>query len=325
MNKVSIFLDSSWRTGSTYVWSKFRAVPSTYCYFEPLNEDLEVVTPALVDIFVPWAFARHPKLNAPYYDEFRPLLQSDRGIQGYSVEFAYDSYLADRFVRLPKLQNYFSRLIEFAHQRSRTPVFGCVRTSLRLNWFRHHMPGIHIFILRDPRRQFISYLRQAANGNPYFLERAWVILGANQDNPAFIPLRQVVNIPAFKGSIRQRNAFYAGYSHNADKHQIYVIFYYLHVLTMRNIVENCQAILDIDLMSKDSKSARRAESEIKALTGMDISFSDCNIETYESQLERSARFFIEIERAVDKLITWEPRRRTAEPPIRISTMGDLSG
>jgi hypothetical protein len=296
-----IFLHSGWRTGSTYLWAKFRSLPTTYCYFEPLSEDLAALTPLILDAFVPWPGARHPKLSAPYLEEFRPLLGKDLGIAGYFVEFAYDLYLADRFAQLPKLKSYFHYLIENAYRHSRIPVFGCVRTSLRLAWFQQNIPGVHIFLSRSSRGQFISYLRQAAHQNPYFIERIWVILGANRDHPAFAPLRQFISIPEFDGRPEHRDAFYAKYARQADRNELYYIFYYQHLLTMKTINENCHAFLDIDRLSRDPRSARAAEFEIESLTGLRISLSDCAVETYDARLERSAPLFAKIEEAVERL------------------------
>jgi hypothetical protein len=70
MAASAIILHSSWRSASTYVWTKFRARPETYCYFEPLNETLATVTAETINRFIPWSFAHHPPLDAPYLEEF---------------------------------------------------------------------------------------------------------------------------------------------------------------------------------------------------------------------------------------------------------------
>jgi hypothetical protein len=296
-----IFLHSSWRTASTYVWAKFRALPQTYCYFEPLSEDLASVTPWLLDEFVPWSFARHPQLDAPYWEEFRPLLGKLPGVPLYPAELTYRRYRADRSAHLPELEAYFGRLLDYADARAKIPVFGCVRTSLRLDWFRHHLPGVHLFIARDHRRQFLSYLRQAANGNPYFLERVWVILGNNRTDPAFAPLHQVIDIPDFDGPPRQCTARYAMRARTAEANELYRIFYYLHLLTLRDLGTNYDLLIDIDKVSCDPAAIDEVESKIAALTGMAISFADCKIETYDEQLSWSSPFFAALEAEVEDL------------------------
>jgi hypothetical protein len=296
-----IFLHSSWRTASTYVWAKFRALSQTYCYFEPLNEDLARADDWLVDHFVPWSFARHPPLDQPYFEEYRPLLGRVGGVPGFPRELAYGHYLADHKQPLPELRTYFSRLIALADSYAKVPVLGCVRTSLRVDWFRHHLPGVHLFIARDHRRQFLSYLRQAANGNPYFLERVWVILGNNQDDPAFAPLRKIIDVPFFDGSPQLRDARYERRARTAGSNELYQIFYYLHLLTLKTLKGTCDLIIDVDRMSEDEDFARQTEAKIAALTGIAISFADCKIERYAAQLDWSAEFFAKLEEQVEGL------------------------
>jgi len=113
--KVSdaIFLHSSWRAASTYVWSKFRQRPDTYCYFEPLNEHLFTLTAEVVDRFVPWSFANHPALGAPYLEEYRPLIGtggrpalglSASGISGFPAHLTFGRYCSASDDSLPELE-----------------------------------------------------------------------------------------------------------------------------------------------------------------------------------------------------------------------------
>jgi hypothetical protein len=296
MHPTPIFLHSSWRTGSTYVWAKFRALAETYCYFEPLNEHLPTATQSFIDRFVPWSYARHPLLDAPYLEEFRPLLARAGGVPGFPTALTYGRYCVDRTGQLPELLAYFSKLDAFARCLGKVPVFGCVRTDLRLDWFKHHFAGIHIFILRDPRRQFTSYLRQAVEGNRYFLERGWVILGANRDNPVFAPLRKVIEVPAYDGPHHYRDPFYARQAWNSEWSTLYMIFYYLHLLGRRKLTrENYDLLIDIDRLSCSPDAAAAIEAQVTELTGAEISFADCKIESYDVSLKKADPFFAEIE------------------------------
>jgi hypothetical protein len=199
---------------------------------------------------------------------------------------------------LPELQAYFSQLINFARNRAKVPVFGCVRTSLRLDWFRHHVPGVHIFLSRDHRRQYLSYFHQAAEGNFYFIERPWVIVGNNLTNPAFVPLRRMIEIPEYDGPRASRNLEYARRARSAKARENYQVFYYLHLLTMRIIGGNSDLIIDMDRVSDDPDHAREVEARIADLTGVAISFFDCKVETYDAQLNRATPFFEAMEAEV---------------------------
>jgi hypothetical protein len=188
MGQNAIFLHSSWRAASTYVWAKFRRRTDCYCYFEPLNEHLFTATAEVIDRFVPWSFANHPPLEAPYLEEYRPLIRGVGGIPGFPANLAFGRYCAGRDDSLPELEAYMDALAALAGRMGRRPVYGFVRTDMRVEWFRSRMAGAHLFIRRDPRRQFLSMLRQAVRGNPYFLLRGVVILRHNLDAPAFAPL-----------------------------------------------------------------------------------------------------------------------------------------
>lgn len=302
----SVFLHSTWRTGSTYLWSKFRAHADTCSFFEPLNEHLSDATPAFVDAFEPWSYANHPALDAPYLEEFRPLFQSGGGISGFPAELSYGRYRLDAFAEQPDLVAYFDRLDRHARTRGKVPVFGCVRTGLRVGWFKRHLAGAHIVIRRDPRRQFVSCLTQAINGNRYFLERALVILGANRDDPAFSPLRAIFDVPAFDGPDALRDAFYAEQAWSTPWHWLYALSYMLHRLAEQALLRApADLVLDMDRISSDTSRRVMAEREIRALTGIEISLWDCAIERYDERLSRFEPQFAELEARADALLNPE--------------------
>ena len=190
MSSEPIFIHASWRSASTYVWSKFRHHPDAYAYFEPLNEHLTTATQEFIDGFRPWSFAHHPPLSAPYLEEFRPLIRPTGGVPGFPSRLSYGHYCAGRTADLADLKSYLDDLALLARQHGRRPVYGFVRTDLRVGWFRGHMPGKHIFVRREPRRQFLSMLRQAAKRNPYFLQRG---AGHPAEQHAHTGLRPVID------------------------------------------------------------------------------------------------------------------------------------
>ncbi len=71
-----VFLHTGWRTRGTWLWSRFRALHGTSCFYEPLSEDLATLSPAAIDASSPTCWASgHPPLHRPYFAEFRPLLK----------------------------------------------------------------------------------------------------------------------------------------------------------------------------------------------------------------------------------------------------------
>jgi len=304
--KDAIFLHSSWRAASTYVWAKFRQRRDTYCYFEPLNEHLFTLTPEVVDGFVPWSFAHHPPLDAPYLEEFRPLIGRNgagSGVPGFPAHLTFGRYCATSDDSLPELENYLADLASLAANRGRRPVYGFVRTDMRVGWFRARMAGAHIFIRREPRRQFLSMLRQAVQGNPYFVQRGPAILRHNIDAPAFAPLLSAIDLSALPDSPGLCDAFRNKRVDEKLLRSLYFIFYFMWRVARQVGEPQCHLAIDIDRLSQDDSYRGNIENRLGDLVGMDISFSDCRVERYDENLSWAARQFEALEREIESLAT----------------------
>ncbi|MFZ0796496.1 MAG: hypothetical protein WCA13_19140 [Terriglobales bacterium] len=299
----AIFLHSGWRAASTYVWAKFRRRSDTSCYFEPLNEHLFALTAEIVDRFVPWSFANHPPLEAPYLEEFRPLIvrNGGGGIPGFPAHLTFGRYCAASDDSLPELEAYLADLARLATRLGHRPVYGFVRTDMRVGWFRARMPGTHIFIRREPRRQFLSMLRQAVQGNAYFLQRGTVILRHNMEEPAFAPLLAAIKLPALLDSSGLREAFRGKLVDETVLRQLYFIFYFMWLLARRLGEPQCHLVIDIDRLSLDDSYRREIESHLGDLVGIAISFADCRVERYDENLSWSAAQFEALEREIETL------------------------
>jgi hypothetical protein len=296
-----IFIHSSWRAASTYVWSKFRDRPDAYCYFEPLNEHLTTLTSDFVDWFRPWSFAHHPKLEAPYLEEFRPLIRNGAGIPRFPSHLSYGRYCAGPDVELPELAAYLGDLAGFAARLGRRPVYGFVRTNLRVGWFRARMPGRNIFVRRLARRQFLSFLAQATHKNPYFLQRGLVILLHNMDEPLFVPLFRAIDIRKLVGSDELRDLLAGRGQHEATLRALYIVFYYMHLQAIRLGEAEADLVIDIDRLMLEAPYRAETEARLHSLIGMAISFADCAAELYEAPLGWSNGFFDKLEREVEAI------------------------
>ena len=145
-------------------------------------------------------------------------------------------------------------LARLAARLGRRPVYGFVRTDMRVGWFRARMPGVHIFIRREPRRQFLSMLRQAVQGNPYFLQRGVVILRHNMEAPAFAPLLSAmrfpaVDLPPLLDSSGLREAFRGKLVDETVLRRLYFIFYFMWLLARQLGEPHCHLVIDIDRLS----------------------------------------------------------------------------
>lgn len=299
-----LYLHSSWRSSSTYVWAKFRADPKAYCYFEPMAEHLRWADEKVLG-GVSWTYANHPPLDAPYRREFLPLLDPKDGIKGFPAEGPHVRYRLEPGDEAPQWVRYFDILSGHARALGRYPVFGMVRSSLRVGWFRAHMDGVHVYIERDPRRQFLSMMLQQSKGTPYFLERWVVILGNNRDDPLLAPLCERIGLPRHDGPGDGRDAYYRWCAGQAEVPVLYAAFYYLHRLAARRLDGACDLVLNVDGIARDEDVRAEAEQGLAALTGVSVSFADCRPEVYDDYLkgDYAHTLFDPIEGDMDRLLS----------------------
>ncbi|MGA7295851.1 MAG: hypothetical protein WBW53_13545 [Terriglobales bacterium] len=207
---------------------------------------------------------------------------------------------------MPELESYLAALAKVPARIGRRPVYGFVGTDLRVAWFRAHVPGVHIFIRRDPRRQFLSMLRQAVQGNPYFLQRGTVILRHNLQEPPFAPLLAALGFPALElppllDSSSLRAAFRGKLVDESLLRRLYFIFYFMRLLARSFGDPHCDLVIDIDRLSLDNPYRRAAENRLGSLVGMTISFADCQVERYDDNLRWSAAQFEALEQEIEAL------------------------
>lgn len=165
-----VFIHSSFRTGSTWLWSKFRENPECYCYYEIFNEILgEINFKNLLQSAADWN-SHHPR-GAPYFSEFSPLLDHAHGIAGFNKDMA----LSDFFLnpegdsdQIRRTEAYLASLVNLAQRNKRVPVLSCTRSIGRAGLTKELIGGTHILIRRRLLNQWFSYSNQALNKNTYF-------------------------------------------------------------------------------------------------------------------------------------------------------------
>jgi hypothetical protein len=163
------------------------------------------------------------------------------------------------------------------------------------------MPGIHIFIRREPRRQFLSMLRQATQGNTYFLERGLVILRHNKEEPQFAPLLSALTSPSTFESSGLSALLIGDLSPEASVARLYVIFYFMRLCARERGEAHCDLVIDVDRLSVEDSHRREIETRIADLVGAPISFADCRVQRYDPILDWSGHFFDSIEQDISAL------------------------
>ena len=182
-----VFVNSSFRVGSTWFWQKLRGAPRAIAYNEPFNE-------ALADLdfkkALGWDYgiwnSRHPE-SAPYWLEFLPLSGAAKGVEAYESAMAYERFIPaggiDGDLSAPEAA-YVERLASNAWRRGKTPVLCDTRTLGRARALSKRFPSVSILLHRNLFHQWASYCSQALSGNNYFLEATNAIIAASRHDPA---------------------------------------------------------------------------------------------------------------------------------------------
>ena len=261
-----IFLHGMWRSGSTFIWSRFRALNSACCFYEPLHHGLARLTAAKINRDTPEIIAgnKHPQLAAPYFAEFAPLLRS-RGVRGYRRTLAYHRFALEPEAACPDLGRYIGGLLDHARENGKTAVLGFNRSGLRMGWLRQMFAAYDVQVERDPRQIWWSYVQQARKGNYFFLQKWLFVLECNADHPLFTPIAE--QMPLRTGAQRfatGEKAYYRRMLQFMPPDQIYLMVFYLWLILAVHALTHCDLVIDLDRCADPPYRARLTEKIGKA-------------------------------------------------------------
>ncbi|MGD2090142.1 MAG: glycosyltransferase [Candidatus Aminicenantes bacterium] len=279
-----IFIHSLFRTGSTYIWNKFRQNDKYYCYYEPFHQALGELTAANIDTLMTRDFesVNHPPLARYYLYEYKPLLQDGHpGLPYFKKSFSFDEFCYKEGAN-PDLKKYIDYLIAGAGEK--IPVFQFNRSSLRIQWFKKYYPeSLNIYLLRSPGDQWLSYfevMRKAKEKIFFVMDivTASVNAGAGdfQQLSTHIPLIEF-NHECFAEELKIYRLIEPYYS----LQEKYTIFYYTWLKSLIENVLNADVVLNINRLSQDMPYRKKFENLIFKYSGTMIDYQDAKIREYD--------------------------------------------
>lgn len=257
-----LFVHSSYRTSSTWFWSKLRAKPTVLAYCEIFNEALAKLTCETIEAqhADSWA-SGHPSV-APYFLEFLPLLTKEQGLPLYDRSMPFARFMPDDGMggALSAAETeYVASLIANAHACGKVPVLTDTSTLGRLQAFKQAFPGRTIFLHRNLFHQWASYSKQWVLGNQYFIwTTEWAMAGSQGD-----PF------------VRHLDEFFAKRRRAADDEQTFLTFVLFHLYLYAHALENADLVLDVDALAADATVRTEAERQVGEWIGAPIDLSDC--------------------------------------------------
>lgn len=274
----SVFIHSGWRCSSTYVWSRFRALPATRAYYEPWHESLADLTTEAIGRHTPDASGlRHPGGAQPYLAEFSTLLAPGGGVAGYQTRFALDDYFLEPEADDPEQQAYVRGLIEAARAEGRAPVLACCRTLGKVAWLRGWAGGFHIVLIRDPVQQWLSFYSLRKRPRPTYFEQCQYLILAEAARGA--RAAALLGAPRARGALGQRIAAVRRRLKRAPASVSFAAFIAVYVLSYLKALAQADLVIDVDRLGADAAYARGVSLAVEAATGLAPDFSDCRAPT----------------------------------------------
>ena len=281
--KKSIFIHSLFRTGSTYIWNKFRQNDRYYCYYEPFHQNLAIATIDNLENLLTkdYEAVNHPFLNKYYWYEYRKLLKNGcTGLPYFKKSFSFDEFCYNG--KNPDLKRYIDSLIIGAGDK--IPVLQFNRSALRIKWYKKYYPGsLNIYIARNPRDQWQSYLElHKKTGYDMFFIMDLLIASVNKGNEYFHLLSKGLPLFVYNNKHGEEVDFYQVALNSYSEEEKYLIYYYTWFMSVIENVLSADFILNLNLLSQKPLYREKVINFLikHGINGID--FEDAKIKEYSS-------------------------------------------
>lgn len=178
-DQVPVFLHSMWRTGSTYLISRFAASDNYLPFYEPFHE---YIGDAKARKYVAANYDRlrvglcHPEVKGGLFQVYEERV-TPYGPPLHSL-YCPTSAIFDVYRGVsPKSLSYLEACVRYAISRGKRAVFGFCRSGIQAPDIAAHIPGHHIYLYRNPVEQFLSY--GFPGKNDYFLPTTFLQLASS--------------------------------------------------------------------------------------------------------------------------------------------------
>jgi len=271
-----IFIHAMWRTGSTYVWKKFRDDPHYRAYYEPLHERLRQPREAVEAVCgaVTMAALRHPPTSDFYFAEY-PFTPGG-GVAYFRKSLSYERYSLEPTEPDQELRRYIGNLCEYASRHGQRPVFQFNRSLLRAGWLARNFPSVNVLVLRNPLAVWKSFQSFEAR---YFQTGICRILGQNRSKS---PIRNLVpwfDFPCeVRGTVEEEADCYGPFA-KKNENLLYPPFFDFYLLSTIHCAQHADCILDLDEITHNPAARQAACARLREL-GAGISLDDCDLPSY---------------------------------------------
>jgi hypothetical protein len=276
----AVFLHTGWRSGGTWVWSRFRSLESVRAFYEPLSAVLGDLRIADLPALRPERSSGHPPLAAPYYEEYRSFIDERvRGVVNYGKRFSIDRFGVQPDDAFPALEAYLKGLCDRSKEEGQVPVLKFCRSQGRLPWLKRSFPQVmHAVVLRNPASQFASGWLLKQKWNPFFVAAPFRVLGLNQHEPIVKDVIEAcgVSMPsAVPASLDQYAAACEQFANTVEGTNAYRAFVAMWILCSLRMVGDGAAdlLIDMDRIGEPATYASEMHAQVHERTHLKPDFS----------------------------------------------------
>lgn len=290
-----IFINSSFRTSSTWLWEKLRKLENVTAYCEFFNTQLSGLSLRKIQdaTYASWD-SKHPPC-APYFFEFLPLLRPEGGVVGYAPEMGLDRFIPANGIDgnlSEEEQRYVAALIEHSRAAGMVPVLSETRTLGRARALKAAFGGKTLLVYRNLFHQWGSYCYQDAMGNPTFIGTIQETLAASRHDPFLKALGE----------------WYRVAERGRDDEALFAAFLLLHLYLYAFSFDVSDLIVDTNAIARDPQTRAATEDALSDMVGGRVDLSDAR-ESFQFSAVRigSVAVFIDTIDQFAKLIATDAR------------------
>jgi hypothetical protein len=285
MRDDPIFVHAWFRSSSTWFWAKLRNDQRFCAYYEPLNEELQRITPVILRNGPAGAFKgdNHPELDRHYFYEYIDLIEA-RNL-GFDPRLSYHRYFLNADEQDDLLRNYLERLIAAARAAGKRPALCFCRSQMRALWMRKHFGSLHVSQIRNPWDQWISFGRHPYFKNTSLLTAFWL----NRNHPECFS-----HVPGFE---QMSIAWAQGKNFRYRDIDCFSIFITLWIASTLQALSASDIVVDVDLIGIDREARRQVERNL-AGAGLTMDLSDCRPPTLRQRLPNRIELLRALETSV---------------------------
>jgi len=267
-----------WRTGSTYVWKKFRDDARYRAYYEPLHERLIEPRERVERLCgaVTMAALRHPPTENFYFAEYP--FAPEGGVEHFKKSLSYERYCLEPGEADGDLRRYIGNLCDCAERHGQRAVFQFNRSLFRAAWLAHNFPSVNVLVLRNPLGVWKSFRSFAAR---YFQTGICRIIGQNRERS---PLRHLPRWLEFPSEVRvnaeEEAECYRPFAERNDA-LLYPTFFDFYLLSTVHCAQHADCILDLDEITQNPAARHAAADRLREL-GIEIDLDDCSLPVHKA-------------------------------------------